>query len=155
METRFRPFSDDAELLARDGESGYDPSSMDEDSSTKPRWNRFAILLLLAFGALILGDLSQRMADAVRLENDRVLLRTEVASLQEENRHLASEMDRAQGDLFVEEWARSEAKMVRPGEMLVVPVPADGDALATAPSPAPVGPSPKNWEIWVALLFGE
>ena len=95
METRFRPFSDDAELLARDGESGYDPSSMDEDSSTKPRWNRFAILLLLAFGALILGDLSQRMADAVRLENDRVLLRTEVASLQEENRHLASEMDRA------------------------------------------------------------
>ena len=154
METRFRPFSDHAELLARDEESGYDPSSMDEATSTRPRWNRFAILLLLALGALILGDLSQRMADAVRLENDLVLLRTEVASLQEENRHLASEMDRAQSDLFVEEWARREAKMVRPGEMLVVPVPADGDALATAPSPTPAEPAPEKWEIWVALLFG-
>jgi hypothetical protein len=69
-----------------------------------------------------------------------------------------AERDFAQSDAFIQQWARSEGKMVRPGEILIVPL-----ALGSTPVPTVIPevfvqqettrPEPENWELWWSLFF--
>ena len=105
-------------------------------------------------GIIILGDLSGRMTDARRLDQDASLLQTEVAWLESENVRLRTQIAEATSEAFIEAWARGEGKMVRHGEHLVIPVPASG----FNPTPTPFALSsellPYKWQVWWALLFG-
>ena len=103
---------------------------------------------------LILGDLNRRMANARRLERDARNLSTEVAQLAEENADLETRVAGATSDAMVEEWARTEGRMVQEGERLVIPVPAEGELGEVTPTPVTPAEIPSNWEVWLALLFG-
>jgi cell division protein FtsB len=112
------------------------------------------LILLALVAALILGDLNRRMGNARQLERDAATLGTEVASLQAENGQLQTAIAGATGEAQVAEWARSQGRMVRPGEHLVVPL-SPGDATPQAtPTPAMTYEQPSNWQIWWTLLFG-
>src|SRR5215510_9495766 len=63
----------------------------------------------------------------------------EITKLREEQGNLTRERDYVRSDAFVESWARSEGKMVKPGEILVIPVPSVALAEAT-PNPTPSVP---------------
>lgn len=82
----------------------------------------------------------------------------EIVQLQNEQGELIRERDYAQSDAYVENWARDEGKMVKPGEVLVIPVPS-GTIAETTPEPAPEiavetrPPEPENWQLWWALFF--
>ena len=120
----------------------------------RPKLSRAWLLVVVVIAVLILGDLNRRMADARRLERDRVQLQTEVASVAAHNDDLRTQVAEATNDVLVEEWARSQAGMVRDGEHLILPL---GDSGGTpVPTPAPRGSqtNASNWEIWWALLFG-
>ncbi len=60
----------------------------------------------------------------------------------------------ATSEAVVEEWARSEGRMVREGEHLIVPLPAEGGSPATEDTGSRGRGRPSNWEVWWALLFG-
>ncbi len=127
---------------------------METSPPERPKLSRAWLLIVVVIAVLILGDLNRRMADARRLERDRLQLQSEVASVAAENDDLRTKVAEATNDVLVEEWARSQAGMVREGEHLILPL---GDAGATpVPTPAPSGlPSgTSNWDIWWALLFG-
>ncbi|MFN2149351.1 MAG: hypothetical protein ACK2T2_13270 [Anaerolineales bacterium] len=112
------------------------------------------IIALVVLGILVLGDLNRRMADARRLEQDAILLETEVAGMATERVDLMTQVAQATSEPVIAEWAHEQAKMVLPGEMLVVPV-APGGATATAvPGETSQDETPSNFEIWLALLFG-
>jgi cell division protein FtsB len=113
------------------------------------------LVLIIVAGILVLGDLNQRMADARQLEQDASLLKTEVTSLESENQALQTQVAEATSEAAVERWARSEGKMVRPGEILVFPVAPTGTRFVQQPTPTPLPPLPSNWEVWWALFFGE
>ncbi len=123
---------------------------------TNPRvsLSRVWILMAVVVGILILGDLNRRMSDAQRLERDAVTLGTEVASLEADQSHLQTAVAQATAQPQVEAWARTQARMVRDGEKLVIPMPASGEVNAAMPTPTPAGLPPSPWEIWWALLFG-
>lgn len=82
----------------------------------------------------------------------------EITRLEAEQTQLLQERDYARGDAYVEDWARDEGKMIKPGEVLVVPVPS-GSTVETTPEPAPSialetkPPEPENWQLWWALFF--
>jgi cell division protein FtsB len=115
---------------------------------------RLWILLAAAAGILILGDLNRRMSNARQLERDAVALQTETAALETQQAELQADLAAAGSDAQVEEWARDQARMVRDGEVLVVPLPAEGFVTPT-PQPAPSrGELPGSWDVWWALLFG-
>ena len=128
---------------------------MDESKPRLGPASRAWLLVAAAAAVLILGDLSQRMAEARRLETEARVAQTQVASLEAENDHLRTQMAAATSGVLVEQWARGEAGMVLPGERLMVPVdPAAGTPASGAPeTPAPDLPSP--WEVWLTLLFGD
>jgi cell division protein FtsB len=137
---------------------GRGSSMMSDEMTNEPRgagriptiW----IVALVVLGILVLGDLNRRMADARRLEQDAITLETEVAGMATERVELMTQVAEATSEPVIAEWAHEQAKMVLPGEVLVVPV-APGGALPTAES-GETGQEepPSNFEIWLALLFG-
>lgn len=127
---------------------------MAQGSGPKVNLTRVWILLAVAAAILILGDLNRRMSDAQRLERDAITLGTEVASLESDQSRLLTQVAAATSDAQVEAWARTQERMVRDGEHLVIPLPAAGEPSTTPPTPTPEGPLPSRWDIWWALLFG-
>jgi cell division protein FtsB len=127
---------------------------MGTDSTRSRLASRFWVGVAILAGLLILGDLNRRMSNSRRLEQDAVRAATEVASLEADNARLATQIAAVTGDVLVEEWARREAKMIRPGDHLVIPIAPPGPTAGTAATPTPPPPLPSPWEIWRALLFG-
>jgi len=112
------------------------------------------ILALVVLGILVLGDLNRRMADARRLEQDAILLETEVAGMATQRVELLTQVAEATSEPVIAEWAHEQAKMVLPGEVLVVPLAPGGATPTPAPGSAANDEAPSNFEIWLALLFG-
>jgi cell division protein FtsB len=116
--------------------------------------SRLWIVLAAVGGILLLGDLNRRMADARRLERDAAVLQTETTALETQHAELGDDLAGAGSDAQVEEWARNQARMVRDGEKLVIPLPAAGVVTPT-PQAAPPRPGlPGSLQVWWALLFG-
>lgn len=127
---------------------------MAQRSGPKVNLSRVWMLVAVVAGILILGDLNRRMSDAQRLERDTVTLGTEVASLEADQSRLQTQVAGATSQPQVEAWARTQERMIRDGEHLVIPLPAAGALDTAPPTPTPEGPLPSRWDIWWALLFG-
>ncbi len=116
---------------------------------------RLWVALAVVAGLLILGDLNRRMSSAVRLEQQAAQAGTQVVALRTVNARLATQLAAATSEVLVEEWARREVKMMRPGDHLVIPIPPPGQTIVPASSATPMAPLPGPWEIWRALLLGQ
>ena len=123
-------------------------------SDTRPRIAGLWLLIALVAGVLIFGDLTRRMTDARRMEREGQRLASEVARLELANADLEEEIAHAGDDAKVADWARAQAKMVREGERLVVPLAASETVRPPGEEPAPAKPLPSSIEIWLALLIG-
>lgn len=87
------------------------------------------------------------------VEDEIELLRREQVDLNNELTYLGS-------DAYVESWARSEGRMVRDGEVLVIPVPFGETLLSQQDTPIADAnvvettlPQPENWHLWWSLFF--
>lgn len=118
------------------------------------RPNRAWLVVAVILGILVLGDLNRRMANARRLERDSEQLATEVFELEAENERLQTQVAGATSEAVVEQWARSEGRMVRQDERLIIPVPADAPTPVAELDTEEIREPPSNWEVWWALLFG-
>ena len=113
---------------------------------------------ILAIGLILGLNFTSLIASGQPLQELYQQVNGEIDKLQQEQAALIQERDFAQSDAFVAEWARSEGKMVMPGEVLVVPVPSGAEAEAT-PAPEPTveietrPPEPEPWQIWWAMFF--
>lgn len=113
---------------------------------------------ILAISLLLAINFSGRIAAGRRLEGSRADLLQSISTLQAKATALKNELNYVNSDAFVEGWARSEGKMVKGNEILVVPVPSVATPL---PSPTPYTPPPEstppsgsdNWELWWRLFF--
>jgi hypothetical protein len=129
-------------------------SGTHEKARARSGFPTFWVLMALIVGILIMGDLTRRMTDARRMERDGSALAIEVATLEAENARLESELAGAGNQAQVEGWARAEARWVRDGERLVIPLPAPGTAPTPVPQSSPALQPPSAWEVWWALLVG-
>ncbi|NDJ63249.1 MAG: septum formation initiator family protein [Chloroflexi bacterium] len=114
---------------------------------------------ILSIGLILAINFSSRIAASQPLQEAHNLLQAEIERLEAEQAELTQQRDYVRGDAYVERWARDEGKLVREGEVLVVPVPGGG---LDAPTPAPevrvrdaqtAPPEPEPWMVWWALFF--
>ena len=114
---------------------------------------------ILSIGLLLVINFSGRIARGQQMEIERKRLQSTIDVLATEHYDLLRERNYATSDASVEEWAHTEGKMVRDGEMLVIPIPAGNFAPTIAPTPVPFiatpvpEPETTNWELWWNLFF--
>ena len=115
--------------------------------------------IILVVGLIVLiflmMDFNSRMNDLTRLEAERDKLSVQVTQLAQTVQALDTQVSYATSDAAVQEYARTDGKMVQPGDSLIVPIaPQSSTPQPTSEpvsSPAPV----ENWQIWYALFFGQ
>jgi len=110
-----------------------------------------AIFLLI----LLMMNLNSRLNEYFRLTSERDKVGTQVGNLSATKFALETRAAYATSDQAVEDWARKEAHMARPGDKVIIPVTPVGQ---TAVPKVQVTPTPKvveNWEVWWALFFDD
>lgn len=118
---------------------------------------------MLAIGMLLAINFSARIRRGQQIEELRGQIQATIDIEQTRNAQLRATQAYVASDEAVAEWAHGEGKLVRPGEVLVIPVP--GEVTATPPPPdRPVlvdDPAPETaeresdppWELWWGLFF--
>ncbi|TFH36897.1 MAG: hypothetical protein E4G99_03820 [Anaerolineales bacterium] len=115
----------------------------------------FWIVMILIAGLLIVGDLNRRMADARQLERDAEILEGQVAAKSTERAVLMTQVADATSEDSIAAWAHADAKLVREGEVLIVPVAPSGATPGLEDADSRFAEPPSKFQIWWALLFGK
>ena len=126
----------------------------------KPNRNQLAVGVAVVIALAIVGGIAWGFGQRLSLEQQMRAeeKRLEQAVADEEARHddLVSQLEYVKSDEHVENWARKEMKMARPGEVAVVPLVSAGEEPASdaQPTPTPVPESRPFWVEWRKSLFG-
>ena len=114
---------------------------------------------ILGIGLILAINFSARITAGQPLQAAYARVATEIASLKGQQAQLTTQRDYVLSDSYVEQWAHGDGKMVRPGEVLVVPVPSGADVSATAEpqvSLEDVHTTPDQtqpWVLWWQIFF--
>ena len=114
---------------------------------------------ILSIGLILAINFSARIAAGQPLQEAYNRVVSDIDTLKEQQATLTAQRDYVMSDAYVEQWARSDGKMILPGEVLVVPVPSGEEAAATAEpqvsiqdihtTPAQTQP----WVLWWQIFF--
>ena len=123
--------------------------------------SQLATGLAIAVAIAIVGGLvwafAQQLALARQMRLEEQRMERLVAAEQERHDRLASQREHVRSDEYVEEWARVEAKMARPGEVPVVVLegPEESTAQPSQSTPTPTPQAQPFWaELWEAIFPG-
>lgn len=121
------------------------------------RFNDKRILLVVGIAVLVLlmMDFNNRMADLQRLTGERDKLSTRVGQLTQTIQVLNTKIAYATSDMAVEEWAREQGRMIKTGDVPIVPIAPPGATPQPTPTPEQTKQVVSNWEIWYALFLGK
>jgi hypothetical protein len=113
---------------------------------------------ILAIGLILGLNFTSLVASGQPLQDLYQQVNSDIERLQLEQGALIQERDFAESDAYVAQWARSEGKMVLPGEVLVIPVPSNLQVDVTPIAEPTVAietspPEPEPWQVWWAMFF--
>jgi cell division protein FtsB len=114
---------------------------------------------------VIVGGLGWAFAQQLRLARELgeevKQLEQAVATQRAREAYLTATLEYVQSDDYVNDWAREEAKMAKPGEVILIPVVraggAEPEAAATAAPQDEVAPEPEDqpfWTVWLDAILG-
>jgi cell division protein FtsB len=89
--------------------------------SESRRWQLFFIVGLIVVVPLTV-DINGRISTLRHMRQKEAQLETEIANAQDENAQLRSELQSLSDLAYLEEWARVEAHMTKPGEVAIIPL---------------------------------
>jgi cell division protein FtsB len=109
---------------------------------------------LIVVGGRLVYDFSQRIIEGQQKSSEQQQLQEEIEQLREEWRQLEAAKAYYSSPAYVEIWAHDDGKMVRDGEILIIPLYDETapEALAPASDVQVQEPLP-SWRVWWALFF--
>lgn len=109
-------------------------------------------ILILAF---VILEFNRRLEELNLLNEQNELVHEQATQAVQTQIALQTRVAYANSTNAVEEWARTEGKYIRDGDLPMVPLPQVGSLPLQLSTPVPI-PTPKdNWQIWWDLFFGE
>lgn len=114
--------------------------------------------VILAIGLMLAINFSGRVTADRQLRDVQIAVEREIETLRREQGELVKQLDYVKGDAYVEAWARSEGRMVKEGEVLIVPFPAQPVSATSTDALPPIAiENPETrlepWELWWSLFF--
>lgn len=122
-------------------------------------WQIILILLVVVGGRLVI-DFSQRIIEGQQKLAEQRALEAQIEALRSEHDALQASRIYYNSQAYVEAWAHDQGKMVRDGEMLVIPL-YQREAQNTAPvlpvtsTLTTTDTSQPAWQVWWSLFFDE
>ena len=101
---------------------------------------------------MLIMDFNNRMAELHRLSQQAGQVSLQATDMVQTQVYLETQIAYATSDQAVEEWARVQGHMARPGDRPVIPVAPEGQVQRPTPLPEPTPVPVQNWEVWVALF---
>lgn len=118
-------------------------------------FRKFSIYIALVVIFFLLMGLSARYNELSKLSDQNNLMQTEVVALRITNSHIETQIGYATSEVAVEEYAREKGYMVKPGEVLIVPL-SDSEVTPTPVQKTIIETkSMPNWKIWYELFFSD
>ena len=116
---------------------------------------RLLLIVVVIVLVLLMMDFNNRMADLQRLTGQRNTLNTRVAELTQTIQVLNTQIAYATSDDAVQQWAREEGKMIKTGEVPIIPMAPVNETPQPSPTPQKAPQVVSNWDIWYALFLGK
>ncbi|MDX1437828.1 MAG: hypothetical protein R3335_13530 [Anaerolineales bacterium] len=121
----------------------------------RTRIRQIAIIAGMVVMVLLVMDFNTRMAELSRLESYSEQVSVDATESLQTLVYLETQIAYATSDQAVEDWARVQARMIRPGDHPIIPLPGEGQLPTPTPmpveTPTPVAP----WQVWLDLFFQE
>ncbi len=113
---------------------------------------------ILAISLLLAISFSGRIAAGHQVDSEHAKLIGVIGTLRSQATALKGEYNYVNSDAFIDAWAHGEGKMVKDGEVLVIPVPG---VVTPQPTPTPfiaapdsqATPQNQTWLLWWKLFF--
>lgn len=119
---------------------------------------QFVAIIVLTITIFLVIDFGRRTTAGYYASQAEEQLQQEIQDLLQQQAELRERRDYVGSDQYVEEWARKDAHMARPGDQpLVLVTPQSPQArieLAQSTTAPPATPVP-NWYRWWLLFFGD
>ena len=115
---------------------------------------RLAAVLVVPFLLYALFATGQKALDNYRLNQQADALRAEIRDLRNENIALQQQILQARTDASIEQIARQQLGLVKPGDNPLVLVAADPSSPTEAQASAPPAPPRPVWRQWWDYFFG-
>jgi cell division protein FtsB len=126
-----------------------------KNSKIKINKKQFVTIALLIMFVFLMMDFNSRLSELSRQNARRDQVQTEVQSLMWTEEALKGQVLYATSEAGVEDWAREQGHMSRPGDVVIIPLP-QGDVVDNlVVTPAPTARALENWEVWKTLLLGQ
>jgi hypothetical protein len=124
--------------------------------SIEIKWQRIAAFIGIAILVLLVMDFNARLEEMTRLNKQAESVRERATEIMATQYNLQTAVAYANSDFSVEQWAREQAGMIRPGDKPIAPMPVAG----ATPEPQNISPvivptQISNWQIWMLVLFGD
>jgi len=116
-------------------------------------WRYVLSALGIAILVLLIMDFNSRMAELRRLTAEKDNVGAQTTQLIQTNIHLETQIAYATSEQAVDEWARENQHMEKPGDNPVIPMaPANSTPVPTT-TPVVTPKVIDNWDLWMSLLF--
>jgi cell division protein FtsB len=115
---------------------------------------QFITVGLLIMFVFLMMDFNSRLAELTRQNARRDQVQTEVQALVWTEEALKQQVLYATSEAAVEDWAREQGHMSRPGDVVIIPLPQGEVAEQVVVQPIPTVEPMENWQVWRMLLLG-
>ena len=116
-------------------------------------WKYALLVIGLVVLAFLVMDFNSRMSELRRLRDKHEVVAQRVTNMVLTQVYLETEIAYATSEQAVREWAYQEGRMVRDGDVLIVPIP----MAEITPTPmvveTPMAEVVSPWRVWWALFF--
>ncbi len=98
-------------------------------------------------------DFNSRRSNLFRISSEKERIESEVLVLWITEQSLKTQIAYATSEVAVEEWAREDEHLVKPGDIRVIPIASEKATPTPTPFTIPTQQPVENWAVWYALLF--
>jgi len=138
--------------------------SVSQSTSRRPRQlssTQVMFAVILAIALMLAVQFSSRISEERRLNEIHDTVQDEINLLSSEQADLLDQLAFVGSDAYVEEWARSEGRMVQDNMVLVIPIPAETtqeapriqQPIESTANVETTLPEPEPWLLWWRLFF--